>query len=434
MIASFGIKVTLYDMKPSSFTPAHKSADFCELVCSNSFRSDNLQNAAGLLKQEMRELGSIIMEAADRHSVPAGGSLAVNRADFARLVTEKILSNPNIEFVSQKIEKLPTPSESMPVIVATGPLTDGELLKSIEQAMGESLHFFDAAAPIVSAESLNFSKVFEGSRYDKGNDYINCPMDAEEYFNFVRELVNAEPIVLKEFESGDIFEGCMPVEVMAKRGEMTLAYGPLKPVGLTNPHNSKKPFAVVQLRKEDKNGKYYNIVGFQTNLKFSEQKRVFSMIPGLENAEFMRYGVMHRNSFINSPNKLDFSYMVKNIPNLYFAGQITGVEGYLESASSGLLAGLNVALALLGHERIDFTKKTAIGALAHYVSAYCGHDFQPQNINFGLIDDLDERIKNKQDRNLAISSRSLEIIRNIKDKCINLAHTFEHSMNFTPSR
>lgn len=417
IIASFGIKVVLYDMKPEHFTPAHKSPNLCELVCSNSLRSNSIQNAAGLLKQEMRELGSIVMEAADTHAVPAGSALAVNREDFSKHITDKILSNPNIKYISEKIDALPAPSADCPVIVATGPLTDGELLKSIENTMGESLHFFDAAAPIVSAESLDFTKVFEGSRYDKGNDYLNCPMSREEYIYFVRELVNAETVVLKEFEKGDIFEGCMPLEIMAKRGEMTLAYGPLKPVGLTNPHSSEKPFAVVQLRREDKEGKYYNIVGFQTNLKFSEQRRVFSMIPGLENAEYMRYGVMHRNSFINSPNKLDFTYMVKDIPHLYFAGQITGVEGYLESASSGLVAGLNAALSLLGRERIDFTSKTAIGALAHYVSEYCGYDFQPQNINYGLIDDLETRIKNKVERNMAIANRSLEIIRNIKALC-----------------
>lgn len=413
-ISKYGINVELYEMKPKKHSPAHKSDLFAELVCSNSLRSDRLENGAGLLKQELRELDSLIIKAADMTRVPAGGALAVNRNLFSEYVTQSIKNNPYIKIIEKEVTEIPF-SDGVPVIIATGPLTDGEILKSIETVMGEGLHFFDAAAPIVTRESLNQDIVFEASRYDRGSDYINCPMTKDEYMHFVHELVNAEIVELHGFENKSVFEGCMPVEVMAKRGEMTLAFGPLKPIGLIDERTGLKPFAVVQLRREDKDGNSYNLVGFQTNLKFSEQKRVFSLIPGLENAEFLRYGVMHRNTFLNSPGKLNpVSYEVKSVENLYFAGQITGVEGYVESIASGFAAGMNSARKLLGLEQIDFTTATAMGALSHYVSEYCGSNFQPQNINFGLIDSLDYRVRNKQERYNKISERALEVISNIK--------------------
>lgn len=405
-LAKRGIEVTLFEMKPSNRQSAHKSDDFAELVCSNSLRSDRLQNGAGLLKEELRRMDSLIMRAADETRVPAGGALAVDRVGFSRRITEIIRSDPHINIIEREIEEIP----NGPAIIATGPLTDGKLLLAIEELLGDSLHFYDAAAPVVTAESLDMDKVFRASRYERGSDYLNCPMTKEEYFTFVKELVGAETAPLREFETLKVFEGCMPVEVMAKRGEMTLAYGPLKPVGLMDERTGVKPFAVVQLRQDDKEARLYNIVGFQTNLKFREQKRVFGMIPGLENADFVRYGVMHRNSFVNSPGKLNSDFSVKCRDDIYLAGQITGVEGYVESVSSGFTAGVSLARRLCGKEPIEFTTKTAIGAMGHYVSDYCGSDFQPMNINFGIIAPLEKRIRSKQERYTAIAERALAII------------------------
>ena len=405
-LAKRGIEVTLFEMKPSKRQSALKSDDFAELVCSNSLRSDRLQNGAGLLKEELRRMDSLIMRAAGETRVPAGGALAVDRVGFARRITEIIRSDPHINIIEREIEEIP----NGPAIIATGPLTDGKLLLAIEELLGDSLHFYDAAAPVVTAESLDMDKVFRASRYERGSDYLNCPMTKEEYFTFVKELVGAETAPLREFETLKVFEGCMPVEVMAKRGEMTHAYGPLKPVGLMDERTGVKPFAVVQLRQDDKEARLYNIVGFQTNLKFREQKRVFGMIPGLENADFVRYGVMHRNSFVNSPGKLNSDFSVKCRDDIYLAGQITGVEGYVESVSSGFTAGVSLARRLCGKEPIEFTTKTAIGAMGHYVSDYRGSDFQPMNINFGIIAPLEKRIRSKQERYTAIAERALAII------------------------
>ncbi|MBQ2662002.1 MAG: methylenetetrahydrofolate--tRNA-(uracil(54)-C(5))-methyltransferase (FADH(2)-oxidizing) TrmFO [Clostridia bacterium] len=412
-LAKRGISVELYEMKPDKKSPAHKSDMLCELVCSNSLRSDRIQNGAGLLKEELRKMGSLVMECADKTRIPAGGALAVDRDGFSQEVTMRIENEPNICVIHEEVTEIP----DCPCIVATGPLTDGELLKSIEEKLGEGLHFFDAAAPLVTRESLNMDKVFAASRYERGSDYLNCPMDRDEYFAFVRELVMAETAELHGFEKEvfRVFEGCMPVEVMAKRGDMTLAYGPLKPVGLIDERTNKRPFAVVQLRQDDKDAVLYNIVGFQTNLKFGEQKRVFSMIPGLENAEFVRYGVMHRNTYINSPGKLDTDFSVKGSNNLYFAGQITGIEGYIESIASGFVAGMSLARKLLGKEKIEFTYETATGALGNYVANYAGHDFQPMNINFGIMAKLQNSPRNKQERYTMIAERALAKIDEIKD-------------------
>ena len=407
-LAERGVGVTLYDMKPSKLLAAYESADFAELVCSNSLRSDRLQNAAGLLKEELRRLGSMIIQAADENRVPAGGALAVDRVSFSRDVTRLVRSHPLIAVVEEEVREIPECAS----IIATGPLTDGALMDSIESLLGESMHFFDAAAPIVTYDSLNMDKVLIASRYGRGSDYLNCPMNKEEYFSFVEALKAADTAVLREFEDIKVFEGCMPVEVMAKRGDMTLAFGPLKPVGLMDERRTEKPFAVVQLRRDDADGRLYNMVGFQTNLKFGEQKRVFSMIPGLENVEFVRYGVMHRNSYLNSPAKLGIDYCYNN-SNIYFAGQITGVEGYVESIASGYTAGLNLARRCQGKPAIDFTKKTAIGALSHYISEYSGDDFQPMNINFGIIEGVQARIRNKQERYAAVSARALSVIDDI---------------------
>ncbi|MEG1559749.1 MAG: methylenetetrahydrofolate--tRNA-(uracil(54)-C(5))-methyltransferase (FADH(2)-oxidizing) TrmFO [Clostridia bacterium] len=407
-IAKRGECVTLYDMKPKVMSPAHSYTGFSELVCSNSLRSDRLSNAAGLLKEEMRLLDSLILRAADAVRVKAGGALAVDRKMFSDYITDEIRKNPYITIVADEVKNIPEGK----TIIATGPLTDGALLKSIESVMGEPLHFFDAAAPIVTAESLNMDVVFSGSRYERGDDYLNCPMNQKEYFDFLRALIGAETAVLHEFERGDVFEGCMPIEIMAKRGDLTLAYGPLKPVGLVDLRKNDRAFAVVQLRRENEQGTLYNLVGFQTNLKFADQKRVFSMIPGLENAQFVRYGVMHRNTFLNSPGKLTVGYRVKSKPELYFAGQITGVEGYIESAASGLIAGI----CAVTEKDIDFTGKTAIGALSHYISGYSGKDFQPQNINFGIMEPLSNKVKNKQDRYLAISDRAIYTVKTIQNE------------------
>ncbi len=410
-----GISVRLYEMKPQKYSPAHHSEKFAELVCSNSLRADLLSNAVGLLKQEMREMNSLIMKSADKHRVPAGGALAVDREAFSQEITDTIRSHPLIEVVSEEVTKLP---EEEPVIVATGPLTSDGLIPEISRLTGEDyLHFYDAAAPIVAFDSIDMNKVFRASRYDKGEaDYLNCPMTKEEYDRFYTELIGAETAVLKEFEKGSVFEGCMPIEAMAKRGEATMLFGPLKPVGLRNPHSDEAPYAVVQLRQDDGAGSLYNIVGFQTNLKWGEQKRVFSMIPGLENAEFVRYGVMHRNTFLNSPKLLDDSYRLKTKPNLYFAGQMTGVEGYAESAASGLTAGLFCGVRLKGRELPSLPKETALGALANYVSNQSITDFQPMNINFGLLPALGVRIRGKREKNEAISQRALEALRGYKEE------------------
>lgn len=407
-LSRMGLHVKLCEMKPVRRSPAHRSDLFCELVCSNSLRSNKLDNAVGLLKEELRRLGSLVMECADKTAVPAGGALAVDREGFARAVTDAIRNDSNIKIVTEEITEIPDGA----TIIATGPLTDGALLKSIEDMLGESLHFFDAAAPIVTLESLDMTKVFRASRYERGNDYLNCPMTRLEYFNFVRALLAAETAPLHEFEKTKVFEGCMPVEAMARRGDMTLAYGPMKPVGLGDckASNGKPPFAVVQLRQDNAEGTLFNIVGFQTNLKFGEQKRVFGMIPGLENAEYVRYGVMHRNSFLQSPKHLTPIYSLRNRPETYLAGQITGVEGYIESASSGLVAGMNLGRILNGKPPVDLSRKTAIGALAHYVSEYNGGSFQPMNANFGIMESIPDAPKDRFKRYTALSERALEVI------------------------
>ena len=411
-LAKRGIRVQLIDMKPSRHTPAHRLDTFCELVCSNSLRSDSVENAVGLLKAELRLMDSLIMKCADSTKVPAGGALAVDRNRFSEMVTEILAVNPLTEIIEEEVTSLP----DAPCIIATGPLTDGAMLDAIEKRVGTSLHFHDAAAPIVTSESLDMSKVFSSSRYGRGSDYLNCPMSAEEYFRFVRELVAAETVPLHEFETPKVFEGCMPVEAMARRGEHTLAFGPLKPVGLIDPNTGKQPYAVVQLRRENEAGTLYNIVGFQTNLKIPEQRRVFGMIPGLEKAEFVRYGVMHRNSYMDSPGKLTCCYELKDEPGVFFAGQITGVEGYVESASSGFVAGVNMARRLLGQEQMDFGSETAIGSLGHYVSEYNGSDFQPMNVTFGIMSPLPVRIRNKRERYSAIAARALKRIDDIVSK------------------
>ncbi len=407
-LLSHGYPVTLYEMKPKKRTPAHKGDGFAELVCSNSLRSDRTVNAVGLLKEEMRALGSLVMEAAYATRVPAGGALAVDREGFSAYVTDKLKAFPNLTVVTGELTALP----ASPAIVATGPLTSDALSAAIEERFGKSLHFYDAAAPIVTYDSLDHDRIFAASRYDRGADYLNCPMTREEYFAFYRALVSAETAPLHSFETPRVFEGCMPVEIMAKRGELTLAYGPLKPVGLEV--DGKRPFAVVQLRRDNSDGTLYNIVGFQTNLKFSEQKRVFGMIPGLMHAEFARYGVMHRNTFLESPKLLRFDYSLKTDPLLFFAGQMTGVEGYVESASSGLLAAIGLIEKLEGRGAIDFTSETAIGALGHYVAEYNGGDFQPMNVTFGIMDPLRERVRGKQERGERIADRALEKIRALK--------------------
>lgn len=405
-LAKRKIDVTLIEMKPKKKTPAHHLDLFGELVCSNSLRADTLENGAGLLKAEMRLLGSLVTECADATKVPAGGALAVDRVGFAQMMTDKIRENPHITVVSEEITKIP---EDGCVIIATGPLTSDDLSKDIGAFFGNGyMYFYDAAAPIVTYESIDHTKVFRKARYDKGTaDYINCPMNKEQYEAFYEALVSAETAKLKEFENDKVFEGCMPVEVMAKRGADTLTFGPLKPVGLEHPETGERYYAVVQLRQDDKNGTLYNIVGFQTHLTFPEQKRVFSMIPGLENAEFMRYGVMHRNTYIHSPGVLTSTYETVKRKGLFFAGQMTGVEGYVESASSGIVAGINAARHLEGKDPLIFPTNTATGALGNYISTFAGADFQPMNINFGIIDGLNERIKNKRERYAKISERAL---------------------------
>lgn len=398
--ARMGARVTLYEMKPVKKSPAHKSDLFCELVCSNSFRAEGLQNAIGLLKEELLRMGSLVMEAATATRVPAGGALAVDREAFAQFVTDKIRNHPNITVVEKEITSL---TFEEPAIIAAGPLASEPLAQEIAQQFGEGLSFFDAAAPIVTADSIDMSRAYLASRYDKGTpDYINCPMYDEEYDAFYQALVSAQTTQLHGFENDKVFEGCMPVEVIASRGYETLLFGPLKPVGLLDPHTGKLPKAVVQLRKDNSAASLYNMVGFQTHLTWPEQRRVFGMIPGLENAEFVRYGVMHRNTFLNSPKLLTPTYRLRNREGLYFAGQITGVEGYLESASSGFVAGLNA----VAEDKLVFPKETAIGALAHYVSDPSITDFQPMNVNFGLLPPSEGRIK-KKERKAALSARAL---------------------------
>lgn len=413
-LAKRGIKVDIYEMKPQKKSPAHSYNGFAELVCSNSLRADGLANAVGLLKEEMRRLDSLIINCADKTKVPAGGALAVDREKFSDSITEIIKNHPNINVISEEVTKIP---DCENVIIASGPLTSDQLSDDIGRFFGkEYLHFFDAAAPIVTFESIDMDKAFFASRYDKGTpDYINCPMNKEQYSIFYNELINAQCAHLHEFEN-NVFEGCMPIEVMAKRGEQTMLFGPLKPVGLIDKRTNERSYAVVQLRKDNSNGTLYNIVGFQTHLKFAEQKRVFSLIPGLENAEFVRYGVMHRNTYINSPEVMTKYYHTKKREDLYFAGQMTGVEGYVESASSGLIAGINLARRINGVSQLDFTKFTAHGALANYIAEDCCGNFQPMNVNFGIIESLGTRIKNKQERYTAISQRALEKLDDIKNK------------------
>ncbi|HHW70021.1 MAG TPA: methylenetetrahydrofolate--tRNA-(uracil(54)-C(5))-methyltransferase (FADH(2)-oxidizing) TrmFO [Clostridiales bacterium] len=410
-LANRNIQVILYEMRPEVFSPAHRSKNLAELVCSNSLRSDRLENAVGLLKQEMRLLDSLIIKSADINRVPAGGALAVDRSEFSRYITEQIENHKNIKIIRKHMNYIP----EGPVIIATGPLSSYAISQAISDLIKEDyLYFYDAAAPIVDSSSLDLGKIFRASRYGRGEDYLNCPMSEEEYKRFWRELVNAKTVELKYFEHQNIFEGCIPIEVMAKRGIDTLRYGPLKPVGLIDPITGKEPYAVVQLRQDDRQATMYNLVGFQTNLKFPEQKRVFSLIPGLENSTFIRYGVMHRNTFINSPAVLNKYYQLEIDPRIFFAGQITGVEGYVESASSGLVAGINMSHYVLGKPLVDFSNETAIGALAHYISDRNIKNFQPMNVNFGIIAPLDRKIRNKQQRNLEISKRALNKIDNIK--------------------
>ena len=407
-LARRGIAVDLVEMKPKKMSPAHHSEDFAELVCSNSLRGDRLENAVGLLKEELRRCGSLILACADETKVEAGGCLAVDRQAFARLVTEKLKNHPNITVRSEEVTEVP----EGPVIIATGPLTSDALSDAIGKYFGtDYLHFFDAAAPLVTAESVDMNCAWWQSRYDRGTpDYVNCAMDKEQYEAFVKALVEAEEAPVHGFEDKNVFEGCMPVEVMARRGVDTLRYGPLKPVGLTDPNTGKEPYAVVQLRLDNAQGSIYNLVGFQTHLKFPEQKRVFSMIPALRNAEFVRYGVMHRNTFLQSPRLLDKYYADRRNPFVAFAGQMTGVEGYVESAASGYLAAVAMAAKVLEAPMPDFPKTTAIGALGMYISDESVENFQPMNINFSIIAPLEQRIRKKAEKNLAIANRALAVI------------------------
>lgn len=415
-LANAGIEVELYEMKPHKYTPAHHYRGLAELVCSNSLKAARHDSAAGLLKEEMEKLGSLIVPCAKANAVEAGGALAVDRENFSDSVTEKIMSNPLIKVIDKEVEEIP---EDGIVIIATGPLTAGGLAESIRKKCGDYLSFFDAAAPIVTFDSLDKEKVFFASRYDRGDaDYINCPMNKEEYLAFYNALITAESAPLKEFDRRDfkVYEGCMPVEVLAKRGEDTMRFGPLKPVGLIDKRTGKRPYAVVQLRKENAEGTMYNLVGFQTNLKFGEQKRVFSMITGLENAEFVRYGVMHRNSFIDSPKLLSPDYSLKENPDIFFAGQITGVEGYIESAASGIMAGINAVKRIKGEEPLILPPETMIGALTAYISGGCSGEFQPMGCNMGILPDLPVRIKDKKQKYAAYADRAIEALTNTLKK------------------
>jgi len=404
-LARRGIPVRLVEMRPGAATPAHHTAYFGELVCSNSLRAAALTNAVGLLKEEMRRLDSVIMACADAHSVPAGGALAVDRMGYAAAVTETVRNHPLIEVVEERIDAIP---EEGIVIIATGPLTDGALAEDIERFCGgEGFHFYDAAAPIVSKDSLDMSVVYRASRYGKGEAaYLNCPMDEEEYKAFQQALASAETAEVHGFENKKVFEGCMPIEVMAQRGEDTMRFGPMKPVGLPDPRTGKDPYAVVQLRQDNAEGTMYNIVGFQTHLKWGEQRRVFGMIPGLEKAEFIRYGVMHRNTYIDSPDLLTAAMESRTRPGLFFAGQMTGVEGYVESAASGIAAAYGAAARVNGEEPVPFPRETAIGSLTHYISHYEGKNFQPMNVNFGLMPPLEKRVP-KKEKNEKIARRAL---------------------------
>ena len=413
-LANRGIDVRLYEMKPQKMTPAHHSPDFAELVCSNSLRGDRLENAVGLLKEELRRLDSLILSCAEATRVEAGGCLAVDRGGFSQMVTEKIRSHPRITVVEEEVTQVP----EGPVIIATGPLTSDALSQAIGEYFGETgyLHFFDAAAPLVTAESIDMNLAWWQSRYDRGTpDYVNCAMNKEEYEAFWQALTTAQEAEVHGFEDKNVFEGCMPVEVMARRGIDTLRYGPLKPVGLTDPRTGKEPYAVVQLRQDNAMGSVFNLVGFQTHLKFGEQKRVFSMIPALKNAEYVRYGVMHQNTFLQSPKLLDRFYADRRNPLVAFAGQMTGVEGYVESTASGYLAAVAMAAKVQGRPLPEFPKTTAIGALGQYISDESVENFQPMNINFSIIAPLEQRIRKKAEKNLAISNRALDVIQALKE-------------------
>ena len=432
-IAKRGIKVKLYEMKPVKYSPAHSNSNLAEIVCSNSFKSNLLTNACGLLKEELRRLGGELIPIADSVSIPSGQALAVDREKFAEKITEIIENNENIEVIRQEITEIP---KDKIVIIATGPLTSDNLSQKIIEITGkDKLYFYDAAAPIIEKDSIDMNIAFYGNRYeqerekdesieewakrkknsneDEKSGYINLPMNKEEYELFVNELIHAEVVTLHDFEKKEIFEGCMPIEIMAKRGIDTLRFGPLKPVGFTDPRTGKRPYGVVQLRQDNKEGNLYNIVGFQTNLKYGEQKRVFSLIPGLENAKYEKYGVMHRNTFINSPECLDSTYNMKNNRNIFFAGQITGVEGYVESIASGFVAGINACKSILNEEKIMFPNETVIGALANYISLAENKNFQPMNANFGILPVLSDKIKDKKERYKKMAERSLYIIDSI---------------------
>lgn len=407
-LAQRGIKVNLYEMRPVKQTPAHHTDKFAELVCSNSLRANTLTNAVGVLKEEMRMLDSVIIGAADACAVPAGGALAVDRHEFAAYVTDRVKQHPNVTVINEEITRIP----EGPTVIATGPLTSPALSEQLKALTGEEyLYFYDAAAPIIEKDSIDMDKVYLKSRYDKGEAaYLNCPMTEEEFDRFYEALITAETVPLKEFEKEVFFEGCMPIEVMAQRGRKTMLFGPLKPVGLEDPKTGKRPFAVVQLRQDDAAGTLYNIVGFQTHLKWGPQKEVLQLIPGLENAEIVRYGVMHRNTFINSPKVLKATYQFQNRHDLFFAGQMTGVEGYVESAASGLIAGINAARLVSGEEPLEFPHETAMGSMARYITTTNAKNFQPMNANFGLFPDLPEKIRGKQERNEKHASRALETI------------------------
>lgn len=407
-LAHQGIAVTLTEMKPLRYSPAHHSEGFAELVCSNSLKAERISAAGGLLKAEMKRFGSLLVDCAYRCRVPAGGALAVDRDEFSRLVTQEILNCPNITVEHREVTEIPAGN----VIIAAGPLASDAISAQIQHLCGEELSFYDAAAPIVTAESLDMSRAFTQSRYDRGDadDYINCPMDREEYEKFYEELIHARTAQLHDF---DVYEGCMPIEVMARRGADTMRFGPLKPVGLRDPSTGKRPWAVLQLRKENTAGTLYNLVGFQTNLAFPEQKRVFGLIPALKNAQFMRYGIMHRNTFLNAPQVLDADFTLRSDPRIAFAGQITGVEGYMESACSGILAAYHMARRLQGRDPVRFPATTMVGALSDYISASPAKNFQPMGANFGIIEPLDHHIRDKQQRYTALAERSLETLNHI---------------------
>lgn len=405
-IAEAGYEVTLLEMKPEKFSPAHKNKNFAELVCSNSLKASRIDSAAGLLKEEMARLGSLTVPVARNCAVPAGGALAVDRNEFSQTVTDMINSHPNITVENKLVEKI-SPDDDEILIIATGPLTEGKLGEEIQKLCGDYLSFYDAAAPIVTADSVDMQKAFGASRYDRGgdDDYINCPFNKAEYEAFIEELINAEGAVVHDF---DVYEGCMPIEKLAKRGLDAPRFGPMKPVGLVDPNTGHRPWACVQLRRENSKGTMFNLVGFQTNLKFGEQKRVFSMIPGLENAEFVRYGVMHRNSFLNSPKLLNADFSLRSNPNIFFAGQITGVEGYMESAASGIMAGINAVRQAEGEEPLVLSEYNMIGALSQYISDESVTNFQPMGANFGILPTIEPKIRDKRERYMALANRALE--------------------------